>query len=146
MTALQLSKEHLRELKNNYMANAGLDENSRPTLTALSSADGTTIVAVWANPSTHRLLTDAGSGVTGPGSSTDNAVVRWDATTGAAIQNSVVIINDTGAVTGVTNLTATGFVDAASFKVAGVAGASGTFTTADAKTVTVVNGLITSIV
>jgi len=37
-------------------------------------------------------------------------------------------------------------VDAATYSVAGAAGASGTFTTADAKTVTVTNGLITSIV
>lgn len=37
-------------------------------------------------------------------------------------------------------------MDAASFAVGGVNGASGTFTTADSKTVTVTNGLITSIV
>lgn len=36
--------------------NAGLDENSRPTLTALSNADGVTIVDIWADPVTHRLL------------------------------------------------------------------------------------------
>lgn len=36
--------------------------------------------------------------------------------------------------------------DAASFKVGGVAGASGSFTTVDGKTVTVTNGIITSIV
>jgi len=48
-----------------------------------------------------------GSGdVTGPASSTDNAVVRYDLTTGKIIQNSVVIISDAGAVTGVTTLAA----------------------------------------
>lgn len=39
-----------------------------------------------------------------------------------------------------------GSVDAASFKVAGASGATGTFTTVDSKTVTVTNGLIVSIV
>jgi hypothetical protein len=38
-------------------------------------------------------------------SSTDNAVVRWDSTTGRLVQNSVVIIGDTGIVTGVEEMT-----------------------------------------
>lgn len=44
------------------------------------------------------------------------------------------------------NMTSTADIDAATFTVGGTAGASGTFTTADAKTVTVTNGIITSIV
>jgi hypothetical protein len=44
----------------------------------------------------------AGSGdVVGPSSATDNAVARFDTTTGKLIQNSVVTVSDTGAVTGV---------------------------------------------
>jgi hypothetical protein len=55
-------------------------------------ADGT-----WAAPS--------GSGdVVGPASATDNAVARFDSTTGKLIQNSVVIIGDTGNITGVGTL------------------------------------------
>jgi hypothetical protein len=39
----------------------------------------------------------AGSGdVSGPGSATDNAVVRWDGTSGQLVQNSGVTINDSG--------------------------------------------------
>jgi hypothetical protein len=37
--------------------------------------------------------------LSGPGSSTDNAVVRWDGTSGAATQNSSVTIDDSGNVT-----------------------------------------------
>jgi hypothetical protein len=44
--------------------------------------------------------------VVGPASATDNAVARFDATTGKLIQNSLVIIDDTGSVTGVNALTA----------------------------------------
>jgi hypothetical protein len=44
--------------------------------------------------------------VTGPASATDNAVARYDTTTGKLIQNSLVIIDDTGSVTGVNALTA----------------------------------------
>ncbi len=117
-----------------------------PTLLGASSADGVTPVKIWADPSTHRLLIDAAGGIVGPISSTDNAVVRWDGTTGETTQNSTVIVSDAGAMSGITTITTTSFVDAASFKVAGAAGVSGSFTTADLKTVTVVNGIITSIV
>lgn len=50
-----------------------------------------------------------GSGdVVGPGSATDNAAVRFDGTTGKLLQDSVVIIGDTGVVTGITDLTISG--------------------------------------
>ncbi len=42
------------------------------------------------------------------GSSTDNAVVRWDGATGTTIQNSLVILSDTGGFSGVTSLSLTG--------------------------------------
>jgi hypothetical protein len=65
--------------------------------------DGTQFQVVSAMPVT------ATGDVVGPASATDNAVVRFDATTGKLIQNSVVIIADTtGDVTGVGNLTASG--------------------------------------
>jgi hypothetical protein len=46
--------------------------------------------------------------VVGPASSTDNAVARFDLATGKLLQNSVVIIGDTGNITGVNDLTVTG--------------------------------------
>lgn len=42
--------------------------------------------------------------IPGIGSSTDNALVRWDGTTGRLIQDSVVILTDAGALTGITTL------------------------------------------
>jgi hypothetical protein len=69
-----------------------------------------------------QVLTSAGAGnvptwstngagdVVGPASSTDNAVARYDSTTGKLIQNSVVIVDDTGSVTGVNALTAESLV------------------------------------
>lgn len=44
------------------MANAKMDENSRASLTAVSSVDGETVVQLWADPTTHRLLVDATGG------------------------------------------------------------------------------------
>jgi hypothetical protein len=47
------------------------------------------------------LATGLGAGtITGPVSSTDNAVVRWNGTTGEVIKNSLVAIDDDGRVTG----------------------------------------------
>ena len=46
--------------------------------------------------------------VVGPVASTDNAVARWDGITGKLIDNSVVIIDNTGNITGIVDLTATG--------------------------------------
>lgn len=42
--------------------------------------------------------------VVGPASSTDNALARFDGTSGKVVQNSVVILSDTGAFTGVTTV------------------------------------------
>jgi hypothetical protein len=50
--------------------------------------------------------TGSGGDVVGPASATDNAVARYNLTTGKLIQNSIVIIGDTGSVTGVNSLTA----------------------------------------
>lgn len=62
---------------------------------------GTTIEI---NPFT---ATSSGGDVTGPASSTDNAVARFDGATGKVLQNSVVIVDDSGNTTGVAALTAT---------------------------------------
>ena len=53
------------------------------------------------NPFTNKLdlVGSGGSGggdVSGPGSSTDNAIVRWSGATGTLIQNSVATLSDTG--------------------------------------------------
>lgn len=45
------------------------------------------------------LTTAVDSKVTGPASATDNAIVRFDGTTGKLVQNSLVTISDGGAVT-----------------------------------------------
>lgn len=70
--------------------------------------DGTNGQALVTDGSGVLSWSTAASGdVYGPGSSTDNAVARFDGTTGKLLQNSVVIVGDTGAVTGVTTLDAT---------------------------------------
>ena len=70
--------------------------------------DGTSGQALITDGSGVLSWSTAASGdVYGPGSSTDNAVARFDSTTGKLLQNSVVIVGDTGDVTGVGTLSAT---------------------------------------
>lgn len=97
------------------MAEAKRDNNFIPTLLAVSSVDGITPVVLYADPVTHRLLVDlpTGSGdVVGPAGATDNAVARFDSTTGKLIQNSGVIIDDSNNITGVASLTASATITA----------------------------------
>lgn len=96
------------------MATAKRDENKVTTLLGVSSSDGITPIVIWADPTTHRLLVDvagAGAGdVTGPSSSTDNAIVRFNATTGKVIQDytsGAPTISDTGVMTLTTALAVT---------------------------------------
>lgn len=49
--------------------------------------------------------------VVGPASATDNAIARFDQTTGKLIQNSVVTVSDTGDIAGATTITDINYVD-----------------------------------
>lgn len=54
------------------------------------------------------IVQQSGTSVSGPVSSTDNAVARFDGVTGKLIQDSVVLVSDLGVVTGITDLTSSG--------------------------------------
>lgn len=70
-----------------------------------ASEDGYAII--WDNGAAEWTLGPVGGGgsITGAGSSTDNAIARWNGTGGTSIQDSGVIIDDTNNITGVTSLT-----------------------------------------
>ena len=55
--------------------------------------------------------TGSGGDVVGPASSTDNAIARFDTTTGKLLQNSVVTVSDTGAIAGATTITDLDYLD-----------------------------------
>ena len=78
------------------------------TLT-LPTDDGTAGQALITDGSGVLSWSTAASGdVYGPASATDNAIARFDLTTGKIIQNSVVTIDDTGNMAGVGTLSASG--------------------------------------
>jgi hypothetical protein len=63
------------------------------TTSALKTVGGTSLLG------SGNIAVGSGDAV-GPSSSTDNAIARFDATTGKLLQNSVVTIGDTGNITG----------------------------------------------
>jgi len=68
--------------------------------------DGSNYELIENNGSLSWELKSVGSGdVVGPGSSTDNAVARFDLATGKLIQNSAVTIDDSGNISGINNIT-----------------------------------------
>ena len=95
--AVTLTTTNIAEGTNLYYTDArARASNSAGTGISYDSATG---VITNSSPS-------LGGDVVGPSSATDNAVARYDSTTGKLLQNSVVTVGDTGAVAGVTTLAA----------------------------------------
>ncbi len=63
----------------------------------------------WAGSTWKMLKSQEAGDIQGAASSTDNAIVRFDGTSGNIIQNSSVIIDDNSNITGVNNITTAGF-------------------------------------
>jgi hypothetical protein len=86
---------------------SGVITNTAPDQTVvLTAGTGISTSGTYPNFTIANTSPSLGGDVVGPASATDNAVARFDATTGKLLQNSVVIIDDTGSVTGVNALTA----------------------------------------
>ena len=72
------------------------------TITSIASADASVTVTQVGTEVNLAVSGGGGSGnVVGPASATDNAITRFDTTTGKLIQNSVVTIDDTGNASGI---------------------------------------------
>jgi hypothetical protein len=81
--------------------------NTAPDQTVvLNAGTGISTSGTYPNFTITNTSPSLGGDVVGPASSTDNAIARFDTTTGKLLQNSVVLVGDTGVVTGVTELTA----------------------------------------
>lgn len=90
-----------------YDSATGVVTNAAPDQTvALTGGTGISTSGTYPNFTITNTSPSLGGDVVGPSSATDNAVARYDATTGKLIQNSLVLIGDTGSVTGVNALTA----------------------------------------
>lgn len=76
--------------------NVFINRASTPVLKICTAAN------VWS------ALNTSSADVVGPASATDNAAVRYDSTTGKLLQDSLLIISDTGALSGITTLQTSG--------------------------------------
>jgi hypothetical protein len=90
-----------------YVSGTGVITNSAPDQTVvLNAGTGISTSGTYPNFTITNTSPSLGGDVVGPAFSTDNAIARFDTTTGKLLQNSVVTVGDTGVVTGVTELTA----------------------------------------
>jgi len=84
-----------------YDNTTGVVTNAAPDqVVALTGAGTTTISGTYPN-FTITSNDEFDGNVVGPASATDNAIARFDGTTGKLLQNSIVTVSDTGVVTGV---------------------------------------------
>jgi hypothetical protein len=97
-----LTTTNIAEGTNEYFTTA----KARTSISAGTgiSYDNTTGVITNASPS-------LGGDVVGPASATDNAIARFNTTTGKLIQNSVVTVSDAGVVDGVTHMNNVDYID-----------------------------------
>jgi len=90
-----------------YDSATGVITNAAPDQTVvLTAGTGISTSGTYPNFTITNTSSSLGGDVVGPTGATDNAVARYDTTTGKLLQNSLVIIDDTGSVTGVNALTA----------------------------------------
>jgi hypothetical protein len=81
--------------------------NTAPDQTVvLTAGTGISTSGTYPNFTITNTSPSLGGDVVGPTGATDNAVARYDTTTGKLLQNSIVLISDAGAVSGVTTLAA----------------------------------------
>jgi hypothetical protein len=86
--------------------------NTAPDQTVvLTAGTGISTSGTYPNFTITNTSPSLGGDVVGPASATDNAIVRFDTTTGKLIQNSVVTVSDTGAIAGATTITDIDYID-----------------------------------
>lgn len=105
------------------IANGGTGDGATPTAGAVAYGNGTAYAFTAAGTAGQVLIsggtgaptwtTYGGGNVSGPASSTDNAIARYDGTTGKIIQNSGVTIDDNANIAGARSLQFSGSIPAA---------------------------------
>lgn len=84
-----------------YDNSTGIITNSAPDQTvSLTAGTGISTSGTYPNFTITNTAPSLGGDVVGPSSATDNAIARFDTTTGKLIQNSVVTIDDAGNIIG----------------------------------------------
>jgi len=92
------------------------------TNVAVTSAVALTASAFSGDGTALQGITGSGGNASGPGSATDHAIARYSGTAGKTIQNSTVIVDDSGNTSGVASLNVSGSSQQELFRVDGDAG------------------------
>ena len=100
--AVVLTTTNIAEGTNEYFTTA----RARTSVSAGTGISYDNLTGVITN-----LSPSLGGDVVGPASATDNAIARFDTTTGKLIQNSTVTVSDAGVVDGVTHMNDVDYID-----------------------------------
>lgn len=126
----------------NQIENGGTRLATTPLIIDFEGA-GVSAAVDPTNPSRVIVTVSGGGGpgsgdVVGPAIAVDNALVRFDGTTGKLIQNSLAVLSDLGALTGLTGLTTSGVLSStgtlsvtSDASIGGDLGVTGAFLSAD---------------
>lgn len=100
-----ITSDKISEVTNLFFTNA---RAIAATLTGYTSGAGTISASDTVLGAIQKLNGNATSSLVGPSSSTDEALVRFDGTTGKLSQNSVGTLTDAGVMAGLTGITSSG--------------------------------------
>ena len=91
--------------------NFTINNTAPDQVVALTAGTGISTSGTYPNFTITNTSPSLGGDVVGPASSTDNAIARFDLTTGKLLQNSVVTVSDAGAIAGATTITDLDYLD-----------------------------------